>query len=47
MTLNLKGAYNVIRIKKGKEWETAFRIRGGLFEYLRMLFGLTNALAIF
>lgn len=32
-TLNMRGAYNLIRIKKSKEWKTAFRTRYGLYEY--------------
>ncbi|KAF5685676.1 natch ankyrin domain-containing protein [Fusarium circinatum] len=32
--LDLKGAYNLIRIKKGDKWKTAFRTRFGLFEYV-------------
>ncbi|RFN44864.1 pol polyprotein [Fusarium flagelliforme] len=42
-----KGAYNLIRIKEGDEWKTAFRTKFELFEYLVMPFGLTNALATF
>lgn len=45
--LDLRGAYNLVRIKEGDEWKTAFRTRFGHFEYLVVHFGLTNAHAIF
>ena len=32
-------------MKAGEEWKTAFRTRYGLYEYIVMLFGLTNVLA--
>jgi hypothetical protein len=45
--IDLRGAYNLIRIAAGEEWKTAFRTRYGLFEYLVMPVGLTNAPASF
>ena len=41
--LDLQNPYNSIRIKEGDEWKTAVRTRYGLFEYLIIPFGLTNA----
>ena len=45
--IDLQGAYNLVRVKKGDEWKTAFRTRYDHFEYLIMPFGLTNAPTIF
>jgi len=45
--LDVRGAYNLIRMAEGEEWKTAFRTRYGLFESLVMPFGLTNAPADF
>ncbi|SPC67452.1 uncharacterized protein UHOD_11751 [Ustilago sp. UG-2017b] len=45
--INLRGAYNLLRIAKGDEWKTAFHTRYGLFQYNVMPFGLTNAPASF
>ncbi|MBW0562148.1 hypothetical protein O181_101863 [Austropuccinia psidii MF-1] len=41
--IDLRGAYNLLRIKEGDEHLTAFRTKYGSFEYLVMPFGLTNA----
>lgn len=45
--LDLRGAYNLVRIRKGDEEKTAFRCQFGHFEYTVMPFGLCNAPAVF
>ena len=41
--LDIRGAYNLIRMAEVEEWKTTFQTRYGLFESLVMPFGLTNA----
>ncbi|KAK3574553.1 hypothetical protein QTP86_009553 [Hemibagrus guttatus] len=45
--LDLRSAYNLVRICKGDEWKIMFHTTRGYYEYCVMPFGLTNALAVF
>jgi hypothetical protein len=45
--IDLKDAYNLVRVKEGDEWKTTFRTRYGHFEYSLMPFGLTNVPVVF